>query len=938
MPVKHFFLKTKDWMKGLLFAQMVFVALAFALMVIVSYFYVSNIERKNLREKVKDAIFSTEAAIKTDLLEPETVLGSVAEIIRGMIMRGNNAETVNGYIQDINIYVNNDEKHLVGVNKFYGYFEAYGGIFINGDMDWTPPPPDYYVPYNRPWYAAAVEADGDVGVTQPYLNILTGEVMSFARRIFGEDGEALGIICLDIKLDRIKQLAVNTQSAVNGYGFLLSDKMELIAHPDPSILGVRLRNVKSNIADYEDELMRDGHVYEITTTDYRNVKSIVFIEKLQNGWYMGIVTPRDKFYQSISNMARILITLGAALAAILIIILARINAEKTKAEIKNQQKSNFLARMSHEIRTPMNAILGIAEIQLQDESLPQHVSEAFTRINNSGDLLIGIINDILDLSKIEAGKLELASANYDVPSLINDTVQLNLLYFESKPIEFKLFVDEHVPVSLFGDELRIKQILNNLLSNAFKYTERGEISLTVTAEYTPRGGAKHVPLVFRVSDTGQGMTAEQIRHLGDEYSRYNMEANRTTEGTGLGMSITMKLIQMMNGNISVESKPGKGTTVTVRLPQRNVGLGVSGTIGKELAENLQKLRIHSVSRMNKVHITRTPMPYGKVLIVDDVESNLYVAKGLMAPYGLSIDTATSGFEAIDKIKGGAVYDIIFMDHMMPKMDGIEAAKNIRGLGYTQPIIALTANALSGQAEIFMENGFDGFISKPIDIRQLNYSLNKLIRDKQPPEVLEAARQQALKANMDKAAAMEAHPASDQELAAIFVRDAEKALERLDAIYSNAYRRTDDIRIFVINVHAMKSALANIGETELSAVAYKLEQAGRAEDAEALTAETPAFLEALREVIEKNKPKEGGGDTAEEDSDSDRAYLSEKLLAIRTACEEYDETAASTALAELEQKKWPRSVKELLDAIAVHLLHSDFEEAAKLAKDYSQKPL
>jgi CheY-like chemotaxis protein/nitrogen-specific signal transduction histidine kinase len=631
-------------------------------------------------------------------------------------------------------------------------------------------------------------------------------------------------------------------------------------------------------------------------------------------------------------MMAVLILAGLSLAVSLSFIFLRIAAAKTKSDIKNQQKSNFLARMSHEIRTPMNAILGIAEIQLQNETLPQDISEAFIKINNSGDLLICIINDILDLSKIEAGKLELASAKYDVPSLINDTVQLNILYFESKPIEFKLFVDEHVPLSLIGDELRIKQILNNLLSNAFKYTERGEVVLTVTADYMPQGGTIHVPLVFRVSDTGQGMTAEQIRNLGDEYSRFNMEANRTTAGTGLGISITKHLVRMMNGEISVESEPGKGSVFTVRLPQQIVG---EKTLGREVAENLMQFRIGRAGQIKKMpQIVREYMPYGRVLIVDDVESNLYVAKGLIAPYGLSVETSVSGFEAVEKIKGGAVFDIIFMDHFMPKMDGIEAAKILRDLGYTRPIIALTANALAGQADIFLNNGFDGFISKPIDIRQLNASLNKYIRGRYPPEVVAAARRQMEK--LAKPPAEKVQPAAGQELAAIFSRDAEKALERLDAIYSNAYRRTDDIRMFVINVHAMKSALANIGETGLSADALKLEQAGRAEDIKTMMAKTPAFLEARRKVIEKNKPKENDSEAAQEDLDNMRAYLGEKLLAVQKACEEYDETTANTALAELGQKKWPHSTRKLLDTIAEHLLHSDFEDAARLAKDLCEK--
>jgi len=592
----------------------------------------------------------------------------------------------------------------------------------------------------------------------------------------------------------------------------------------------------------------------------------------------------------------------------------------------NKAKSDFLSRMSHEVRTPMNAILGITEIQLQNETLPPSLREALDKIFISGYLLLGIINDILDLSKIEAGKLELTPVSYDVPSIINDTVQLTVMHYENKPIVFKLDVDEKIPLTLFGDDLRIKQIINNLLSNAFKYTDKGEITMSVNAEYTQQ--QDEVTLVFRIADTGQGMTKEQVDKLFEEYTRFNMEANRTTEGTGLGMSITNNLVHMMNGDLSVESEPGKGSVFTVRLPQKIIGDKV---LGNELAENIKQFNAGKKTQRNKTsQIVREYMPYGRVLIVDDVETNLYVARGLMAPYGLSIEVLSSGPDAIEKIKSGAEYDVIFMDHFMPKMDGIETTKNIRDLGYTRPIIALTANALIGQAEMFMENGFDGFISKPIDIRQLNSTLNRFIRDKYPPEVVESARQQAVKI-MEKTSLEKGQPSTDRELAALFIKDAEKAHTILRTIITNAFRRDDDFRQYVINVHAMKSALANVGEEDLSSMAFKLELAGRAENLQVIMTETPSFLEALGEIIEKNKLTAASNALSEETEDF--KFLAEKLHVIKTACENYDEATAGNALSELKQRKWNNYSSAILDSVAEHLLHSDFEEAVKLIEDY-----
>ncbi|MCL2266003.1 MAG: ATP-binding protein [Treponema sp.] len=603
---------------------------------------------------------------------------------------------------------------------------------------------------------------------------------------------------------------------------------------------------------------------------------------------------------------------------------SQLKIAKEQAEQSSRTKSIFLSHMSHEIRTPMNAILGIAEIQLQNENLGDDVSGAFEKIYESGDLLLNIINDILDLSKIESGNLNLVPVKYDLPSLINDTTQLNRLRYESKPIEFSLQLDENLPLALFGDELRIKQILNNILSNAFKYTDEGKITYSVSIEPVSDDemeNSKNAVLVFSVSDTGQGMTEDQLGRIFDEYARFNLETNRTKVGAGLGMSIAKRLVDLMDGRIIIESTPGVGSVFTVRLVQKRQGNEV---FTEELINKLKSFNFRSSAIVKKIQFLREYMPYGSVLIVDDVESNLYVAKGMMVAYGLKIDTANSGLEAIEKIKNGGVYDIIFMDHMMPKMDGMETVKIIRSMRYTQPIVALTANALVGRAKMFLQNGFDGFLSKPIDSRDLNMVLIEFIKNRKPPEVVEAARRmsrsgQALSDNENKR----------NRIIEFFIRDAENAVNLLD----KKPDFNEEMDLYITAVHGMKSALANVGEKEYSEFAAKLEDAGRQRNFTLISNETPEFVNVLKALVASFKTEENNYNIDEKSvSQENQILLNEKLNEIIKACEELDKKYAKTILKNLKTIKWPEKINAALDKISVHLLHSEFTEIEELVKE------
>jgi len=289
-----------------------------------------------------------------------------------------------------------------------------------------------------------------------------------------------------------------------------------------------------------------------------------------------------------------------------------------------------------------------------------------------------------------------------------------------KPIDFILQVDECLPLTLHGDALRLRQILDNLISNAVKYTDEGYVKLSVGKVAEPG----KLLLSFMVEDTGLGIRAEDQAMLFTEYSRFNTQLSDGKEGTGLGLSITKQLVELMSGKITVHSEYGKGSICTVTLAHEEVeGCGL---IGQELASRLQNFSHKSEQWSPRPQIAPRPTLQGKVLIVDDIEINLYVTEGMLAPYQLNVQTAASGFAAIDQIINGSRYDIIFMDHMMPLMDGIETTKKLRAFHYTGAIVALTANALAGNEEMFAQNGFDGFISKPIDVGELDFVLRKFI--------------------------------------------------------------------------------------------------------------------------------------------------------------------------------------------------------------------
>jgi len=580
----------------------------------------------------------------------------------------------------------------------------------------------------------------------------------------------------------------------------------------------------------------------------------------------------------------------------------------------NRAKSRFLASISHEIRTPMNAVMGISEIEIQKGVHPSETEDAFLRIYNSSNLLLAIINDILDLSKVESGRFELIPSIYETAKLIMNTMQLNLMTFNNTKIKIKLAIDQKLPAFMIGDELRIKQILNNLLSNAIKYTKEGDINLAISVHQLK--GNDELTLQIKVSDTGQGMTKEQVDSLFvSEFTRFNNEENRNVQGSGLGLYITNRLVTMMDGDIYVESEKGVGSVFTVLLPQKMTGDEV---LGKWKADRLQNLDTTFKSLRDIKSINYEPIPHGKVLIVDDSESNLYVAKEVLKPYQLSIDTASNGSEVITKIQNGSVYDVIFMDHMMPVMDGVEATRLLRLMGYNAPIVAFSANALRGAEEMFLESGFNDFVAKPIDTAKIEEVLTKYVRYKKSSE---SAENETSDAGSDVS---NGDVKLSDELVKCFLKDVDNAVGVIESLVESSMLDSAGLKNYTVRVHALKNAFNTIGETNLSRVAAELEQAGNSENFTAIYGKTAQFLADTLRVAHSLRSVEA--DDTGLDIDENPKFVKEKLGIVRDACENFDTEVAEKVILEIEAATCSAQTKELLEALADHILCGEMDEA------------
>ena len=512
---------------------------------------------------------------------------------------------------------------------------------------------------------------------------------------------------------------------------------------------------------------------------------------------------------------------------------------KEAAENANRAKSDFLARMSHEIRTPINAIMGMNEMVLR-ESKDSSVIAYSKNIKNASDNLLALVNDVLDFSKIESGKMEIVEETYQLSKVLNEVVNMLKMKAEQKGLVLEVEVEETLPDELFGDEVRIRQIMVNILSNAVKYTEKGSILFSIKQEAYHKD-EEELMLVIAVKDTGIGIRQEDKEKLFMDFERLELNKNRAIEGTGLGLAITNKLIEQMHGTLTLESVYGQGSTFTVYLPQK-----VMGT--EQIGDWKEKYR-HLLSRQ-EIYQGQIRVDHGKILVADDAEINLMVFTGLLKDTGLTIETASNGRMALEKAKSEK-FDIIFLDHLMPEMDGIETLQEIKkqeGPNRDTPVVVLTANAIVGAKEEYLKAGFEEYLSKPISTEELDRVLKKYLKNVKG--IVEVAEEES-KAEEQKDPS--GNTGTEDGVKASYIEQLKTVLNTKDGLkYAmndvdfyhkllETYIKGDkvqkleeqfakeDWKEYRVLIHAVKSTSKTIGADEVSERAKELEEAIKKED-------------------------------------------------------------------------------------------------------------
>jgi signal transduction histidine kinase/CheY-like chemotaxis protein/HPt (histidine-containing phosphotransfer) domain-containing protein len=847
-------------------ATLLFIFLMMVLVVVYTTRLFLRISVSNIYEVGEDKISGLAVTMENYLDTAKSVLWVTADTVDDMISNGDSSKRILSYL--VKETKNQEEQFDENYTGIYGYIR---GEYLDG-LGWTPS--EDYDPLTRDWYLAAKEAAGESTIVSPYVDAQTGAVIiSFSRLL--SDGESA--LSLDVTMNNIQSIIQNVTIKDKGYGFIVNEDGMIIAHHDASLNGRYISEIPGYEGFWENMQNAEDSNFQ---TEVNGESSTVFIEQVLQQWYVVIVVSDVDLFEDVKSMliVNILVySISFSVIALICFIAYRIERkyhqrveemkineqkqefeaevlrlEKSAADASNKAKSDFLAEMSHEIRTPINAVLGMNEMILR-EAQETNVLHYAENIQDSGKTLLSIVNDILDFSKIEDGKLEIHPVAYDLSRLLVNLVNSIQERAKAKKLELVVEVDEKLPSRLRGDDVRVSQVIMNLLTNAVKYTERGRVTFSV---HEGRRDGENVYLDVCVKDTGIGIREEDRAKLFESFERLEEKRNRHIEGTGLGMAIVVKLLSMMESEIHLESNYGKGSAFSFRLRQ--------GIVNAEPLGNYEeRVRTSERRKMEKAYLYA---PGASILIVDDNRMNLEVAKNLLKRAGIQPDLAISGMEAIEMIRR-KFYHVVLLDHMMPKMDGIETLaklKEERLLGERTAVIALTANAIVGARERYLAAGFDDYLPKPIDSAELDEKLaeylpKELVTYRNPVNSGETSKQKEDSEIME-------FPAMDEQEEQ--VKDASGILEKVEELGISTKMGlgycADDAEFYVgimkdyveafsekknaletfyqeknwkeyrTVIHSVKSASKTIGAVELSEDARLLEDAAAQENEAYLT--------------------------------------------------------------------------------------------------------